>query len=118
MPGVKNDDGKARWDLVDYEALGGMVDILTFGAEKYEARNWETGIAYGRVFGAVMRHLTSWWMAKVRGEDGTDPETGQSHLNHAQCCLHFLCSYERRQLDEFDDRPTIGPSDAGRTTKT
>lgn len=105
--GLKFDDDKTRWDLVDMDTVGGMADILTFGAKKYEDRNWEKGMKYGRLFGACMRHLTSWWMSKIRGEDGTDPETGKSHLDHAACCIHFLASYERRgTYTEFDDRPT------------
>jgi hypothetical protein len=103
--GTKFDTGKARWDLVDYDTLEGMVDILTFGATKYEDRNWEKGILYGRVWAAYMRHNTAWWQAYLRGEDGTDPETGRSHLDHAQCCLHFLATYEKRGLLTFDDRP-------------
>jgi hypothetical protein len=104
--GTKYDGDKARWDLVDMDTVQEMADILTFGANKYDDRNWEKGIKYGRVFGALMRHLSSWWMSKLRGQDGTDPETGRSHLTHAQCCLHFLASYERRgTYEEFDDRP-------------
>jgi hypothetical protein len=88
------------------DTVGEMVEVLTFGADKYEDRNWEKGIKYGRVFGALMRHLTSWWMAKIRGQDGIDPETGMSQLSHAQCCLHFLATYEGRgTYTEFDDRP-------------
>lgn len=113
--GAKYDGGKPRWDLVDFDTVEGMVDILTFGAEKYEERNWEKGIKWSRVFGALMRHLSAWWMSRLRGEDGTDPETGKSHLSHAQCCLHFLASYERRGMTEWDDRPE-GITDARRKT--
>lgn len=98
--GEKKDDGKPRWELVPYDAIRGMVEVLTFGAKKYAARNWEKGIAYGRVFGAIMRHLTAWWS----GED-IDPESGKSHLDHALCELVFLKAYEARGMKEFDDRP-------------
>lgn len=63
--GEKKDEGKPRWELLPYDAVEGAVCILTSGAVKYSARNWENGIAYGRVFGAVMRHLWRWWMAKA-----------------------------------------------------
>ena len=105
MAGTKDDSGKLRWDLVDWGTLAGMVKIMTFGVIKYGDRNWEQGLLWGRVFGAMMRHLTVWWMAHMRGEDGTDPETGESHLDHAMCCLHFLRTYEKRGMTDFDDRP-------------
>ncbi len=105
VEGTKHDGEKPRWDLVDYEALAGMVAVLTFGATKYEDRNWEKGIKFGRVFGACMRHLTEWWVSKMLGKDGIDPETGLSALDHAACCIHFLSSYEKRKMVDFDDRP-------------
>lgn len=98
--GEKKDEGKPRWELLAYDAIEGIVRVLTFGAVKYEARNWERGILYGRVFGAILRHLWKWWMG-----ENNDPETGLSHLDHAGCELMFLSAYEKRGMTEFDDRP-------------
>lgn len=98
--GTKKDEGKPRWELIAYDALGGIAKILTLGAIKYDARNWEKGIAYGRVFGAIMRHLTAWWSG-----DSLDSESGLSHLDHAMCELMFLSAYEKRGMTKFDDRP-------------
>lgn len=67
-------------------------------------RNWEKGINFSRVFGALMRHLWAWWNPYYLD---TDEETGKSHLWHAACCLAFLISYEARGMHDFDDRPTI-----------
>lgn len=100
MSGTKHDAGKARLDLLAFDALTGTADVLTFGAAKYAARNWEQGIAYGRVFAALLRHLWAWW----RGEEA-DPESGLPHLDHAACCLMFLQAYSKRGLSAFDDRP-------------
>lgn len=101
--GRKDDMGKVRYDLLPPELLEETANILTFGAVKYEDRNWENGINYSRVFGALMRHLWSWWNPYV---PDTDEETGYSHLAHASCCLAFLISYEKRGMRGFDDRPT------------
>ena len=103
--GRKNDTGKLRYDLLAPDALEGLVKVLTFGATKYEDRNWERGIKYSRVFGALMRHLWAWWRRKP-----CDDETNLSHLDHAACCLHFLSAYEKRlgMAKLFDDRPTNG----------
>lgn len=98
--GVKLDTGKVRMDLIPPEAMFALATVLTFGAEKYAARNWEKGMSWGRVFGALMRHLWAWW----RGE-GKDPETGYSHLWHALCCVVFLVAYEERKAGT-DDRFT------------
>ena len=101
--GTKHDSDKLRYDLVPPEALEEVVKVLTFGAGKYTDRNWEKGINYGRVYGALMRHMQAFW----KGED-KDAESGISHLSHAGCCLFFLLAYEGRRMREFDDRPSKG----------
>lgn len=96
--GVKLDQGKVRMDLLPPELLFGVATILEFGANKYAARNWEKGMDWGRVFGALMRHMWAWW----RGEKN-DPETGYSHLWHAATNIAFLIAYEQRNVGK-DDR--------------
>ena len=99
--GHKEDNGKERFDLFPPEAMFALARILTFGATKYEDRNWERGILYGRVFAALQRHLWKWWM----WED-TDEETRESHMAHALCCIVFLVTYETRggNRSKWDDR--------------
>jgi hypothetical protein len=98
MEGRKDDSEKIRLDLIPPELVFAVGSILTFGAVKYADRNWEKGMKWGRVFGALMRHMWAWW----RG-DTCDPETGKSHLWHAACCITFLIAYEERNIGE-DDR--------------
>jgi len=93
--GTKHDEGKLRYDLIPSEALKEVVKVLTYGATKYGDRNWERGIEYGRIFGAVMRHLWAWW-----GGEKNDPESGISHLSHAACSIFFLLTYEARKKQE------------------
>jgi dATP/dGTP diphosphohydrolase len=103
--GRKDDQGKPRWELLPTDAVREVVQVLTFGAKKYADRNWERGIKYGRVYGAALRHLTSWW----EGQDA-DPETGLSHLAHAGCCVLFLLAWSLRgQGETWDDRPRKEP---------
>lgn len=97
--GVKFDQGKTRFELLPGDVLYAIGTILTFGAVKYAARNWELGMDWSRCFGALQRHLWSWW----QGED-KDPESGHSHLWHAGCMLVFLIAYEIRGVGK-DDRP-------------
>jgi|TARA_R110000782_G_scaffold7051_4_gene23834 hypothetical protein len=97
--GHKDDTGKVRMELIPPELLFGVGDILTFGADKYAARNWEAGMSWGRVYGALMRHMWAWW----RGQK-LDEESGRPHLWHAGCCIAFLIAYEERNVGT-DDRP-------------
>lgn len=97
--GRKDDQAKVRIDLMPPEAVEAISAVLTFGARKYGDRNWENGMAWGRVFGALMRHMWAWW----RGEK-SDPETGMSHLWHAGCCIAFLIAYEARGAGTDDRR--------------
>lgn len=99
--GRKDDQDKTRYDLIPPELLESIAVILTFGAKKYEDRNWEQGMKWSRVFGALMRHLWAWWNPFV---PDTDSETGKSHLWHAGCCIAFLIAYEARKVGT-DDRP-------------
>ena len=76
--------------------------MMSFGAEKYEDRNWEKGVDYNKYYGALLRHIFAWW----NGEE-LDPETGLSHLYHAGCCLMFLSHYSSlpEKYKDFDNRP-------------
>lgn len=98
---VKHDAGKARWDLLPPELMEQTALVLGFGATKYGNRNWEKGMAWGRPFAALMRHMWAWWRQENGGKDA---ETGYSHLAHAAACLAFLIAYEQRQAGD-DDRP-------------
>ena len=104
----KFDAGKVRMELIPPELLYAVGTVLTFGAEKYAARNWEQGMSWGRIFGACMRHMWSWWGGKGPTSKSflfgsLDEETKYSHLWHAGCCITFLIAYEEREIGE-DDR--------------
>lgn len=106
--GVKFDNDKARIELVPPEMIFATAEILTFGAKKYADRNWERGMSWGRVFGALMRHLWAWWggqgpTTRNFALGDLDDETGFSHLWHAACCVSFLVAYEERGVGK-DDR--------------
>lgn len=110
VDGQKFDAGKTRIELFPGDALFAISQVLTFGAKKYAARNWELGISWGRVFGAAMRHMWAWWQGKGPTNksflfNSLDDETKFSHLWHAGCCIVFLIAYEMRGMTKFDDRP-------------
>lgn len=101
IEGRKDDKDKCRIELFPGDGLKAISWVLTFGAKKYDDRNWELGMGYSRVFGALQRHLWAWWQKE---NDGKDEETGYSHLWHAGCCIVFLIVYEARGVGR-DDRP-------------
>ena len=100
--GNKYDGDKLPIDLIPPEMLTALASVLKYGAIKYEPRNWEKGMRWGRVFAALMRHMWAWW----RGESN-DEETKMSHLWHAACCIAFLVAYEARGIGQ-DDRTKQG----------
>jgi len=95
---VKFDGGKTRLELLPFDALSEVADVLAFGAQKYGEHNWCGGMRWSSLIGAALRHIFAWAM----GQD-KDPETGLSHLAHAGCCILFLIAYQRRGVGE-DDR--------------
>lgn len=99
MPsGIKHDLGKPPLDLLSTKALVEVARVLEFGKAKYSAHNWRGGLAFSRVIGAALRHITAF----NDGQD-VDTETGLSHIAHASCCLMFLLEYIQTH-PELDDR--------------
>lgn len=98
MSGTKHDSGKVMLELLPFESLEQIAQVLTFGAKKYAAHNWRGGFAWSRLLGACLRHLFAW----ARGQDN-DPESGLSHLAHAGCCILFLIAHVVNGYGE-DDR--------------
>lgn len=93
VEGVKFDQDKARWDLLDYTFVGDAVDVLTFGAKKYGPNSWKK-VENGeeRYFAALMRHIVAW-----RKGEAIDSETGKSHLAHALCNLMFIYNFDKEK---------------------
>jgi len=96
--GIRFNQGKLRYDLIHPVAQQGLVEVLSFGATKYEARNWEKGLSWSSTIASMKRHLA----AIERGED-FDLESGLKHIDHLQCNAHFLSAYYKI-APQFDDR--------------
>jgi len=60
---------------------------MSYGATKYNSYNYKLGkgLDWDRIYSACQRHLVAW-----NGGEDIDPESGQSHLYHAGCCIMML----------------------------
>ncbi len=91
--GKKFDDGKLRWDLLPYDVIEDVVDILTYGANKYGDNNWQK-VDTDRYVAALWRHFAAW-----RTGEELDKESGKHHLAHALCNLMFINWQEKHKGD-------------------
>jgi hypothetical protein len=98
--GLRFNKGKLRYSLVNAQAHRDMVEILTYGAEKYTIRddngniindgshNWENGLSWTSVYDSLKRH-----MAAIEAGEDYDKDTKKLHIAHAACNVHFLNAY-------------------------
>lgn len=98
--GLRYNKGKNRVDLVPVSAVGGIAEVLGYGAEKYTIRdtkgniissgdnNWRLGLPWTSVYASLQRHLNKW----KSGED-FDSESGLLHIDHVLTNAAFLKEY-------------------------
>lgn len=84
--GKKDDEGKIRLELIEPSFIEEVGQVLTFGANKYGANNWQkVENAKDRYYAAALRHLLAW-----RKGESTDEDSGLSHLDHVATNMMFL----------------------------
>lgn len=100
---AKFDTDKPRPELIPPEALMAAARAFTYGAQKYGAGNWSRGemLPLSRLFGALQRHLWSWWSGVE-----VDADSGLGHLDHALASLAMLVATQAR--GGCDDRAEVG----------
>lgn len=94
----RKDAGKdAGFWLLPYVGLRELARVYKIGANKYEPRGWEKGMAWSRIVDPMFRHLFKW----LKGEkyDQTD---GQHHLASVAWACFALMEYEETH-PELDD---------------
>lgn len=107
---MKHDKGKARMDLLPYDALTELSYVLGFGAEKYDKFGWKTNCNstedFNRYEASLIRHISSW----MQGNE-LDEETGFHELAHLACNALFLLSLKNKiDLTELvNDRQFLHP---------
>lgn len=98
---MKYDNDKPNLALIPPEALFRIATVFGFGAKKYGVNNWRMdggNTIHSRTYSSIQRHLNQYWS----GED-IDPESGQSHLDHAVTQLIILMMHTAEH-PEMDDR--------------
>jgi hypothetical protein len=82
---LRYNDGKPDWTLLDYPSLLPLVDVMTYGAEKYSRENWKLP-SPNKVepLQSAMRHL----IALIQGEE-LDPESQKRHTGHVMANMMF-----------------------------
>lgn len=92
MQSKKFDADKLRFDLIPPEVEKAIATILTFGANKYGANNWQKLPDFNARFtAALMRHLNAWRLGEK-----DDLEGGFPHLWHMACNIAFLIWKEEK----------------------
>lgn len=104
MEGKKYDQGKLRWDLLPLNLIEKIVEIYTFGAEKYGANTWQNlEDGYNRYKAALFRHL----MAHEKGE-AIDTDSKLPHLAHvawnAIALMHFGIEHPTETIENPNDK--------------
>ncbi len=94
---TKNDFEKPTIELIPPCSIFAAARAFKYGADKYDANNWRKGLRHSRLFGALQRHLWSYW-----GGEDMDEESGLHHLDHAMACMCMLVenAYTREDLDD------------------
>ena len=95
--GLRYNQGKMRWDLLPMDALNEVAKVATYGASKYEPRNWEKGLSWSACFASFMRHF----YARCTGEV-IDPESGCMHTAHMAWNALAILAFDSRDTGTND----------------
>ena len=80
--GAKRRDQKPRFDLIPFEFLESVADVLTAGAARYGPCNWKRG---KKDF-----FLDAWNHAFAHLQKFKDGDASEDHLGHLACNVAFM----------------------------
>lgn len=87
---IKYDGEKIRMDLLPFEALEAVAEVLTHGARKYTDNGWQTvDYANARYRAAMLRHFCA-----DQKNEKYDAETGLLHAAHMATNALFILWFE------------------------
>lgn len=72
-----------------------MIEVLEFGAKKYEPFNWQKGLDPKEVLESLQRHI-----ARLFDGEEIDQESGIHHIGHVMCNAMFYSYMVNNQKEE------------------
>lgn len=96
--GLRFNEGKIRYDLLEPFAMQKLAEVFTMGANKYSDHNWLRGLKWSNITSSLKRHLALY----ESGED-YDKESGLLHASHIAWNAMALLSHYKYHPD-LDDR--------------
>lgn len=106
--GMKDLEGKLRFDLIPPEVDKALAEVLTIGAKKYADRNWEKGLFLVKEhLGAMKRHINKWESGEDLNKEVDlkgNPISELNHLKHALWHLMAMVVQIERGRTDLDDR--------------
>src|SRR5947209_10864987 len=87
--GARRSDRKPRFDLIPFDFLEAVAEVLTRGAARYGPYNWKCG---KKDF-----FLDAWNHAFVHLQKFKEGDTSEDHLAHLACNVAFLIWAVRRR---------------------
>jgi len=94
---LRYNEGKPRFDLIEFSLLEPMATVLGFGAQKYDVWNWKRGLHASANVASLMRHL-----AALQSGQEYDAESGIHHIGHMMCNLLFLADTYKNHRSLID----------------
>lgn len=102
--GLRDSNGKPRFDLIPPEFMEALAAHYAAGATKYADRNWERGMRWGECFRCIMSHAWKWWLGEKYDVDPKMPDGYKAHHMIAVVWNAIACyTYETRKIG-VDDR--------------
>ena len=91
--------GKMQWTMMDFKAMEPMIQVLMYGAKKYDRDNWKKACPKKLdLLDSLERHF----VGLVAGES-VDPESGLAHIGHLMCNAMFYSYWEQKTNGLFEN---------------
>lgn len=110
--GLRFNEGKTRFDLLEPYAIEQLAKVFTYGAKKYAPNNWLKGQDWSKMIASMKRHINEFEKGNDYDFDptctdcatgGCTNHTGLFHMAHAAWNAMALVSYYKHR-PENDDR--------------
>lgn len=91
--------GKMQWTMMDFKSMEPMIQVLMYGAKKYDRDNWKKACPKKLdLLDSLERHF----VGLVAGES-VDQESGLPHIGHLMCNAMFYSYWEQKTNGLFEN---------------